>query len=71
MDNTRTADAAELREWEAFCKQRCRSRTLVVLHQHGEGQFIEWKKSYSPALAAEIRKHYGDDLKEIINERYL
>jgi hypothetical protein len=44
----------------------------VILKSHKQGQFSQYKAwPYSAAAAAEVRKIHGEELVEIINERFL
>ena len=52
-------------------KSRCQNFTIVLLKSLEDSQYIQYKAPYSPELAEKIREKYGDDLEEIVNERYL
>ena len=58
----------EARYW----KRKCAKTMCVILKSHKEGQFSQYKAwPYSAAAAAEVRKMHGNELVEIINERFL
>lgn len=52
-------------------KSRCQKQTVVLLKSLGDSQYMQYKMPYTPELAKQIREQYGDDLVEIVNERYL
>lgn len=52
-------------------KRRCKTKTLVITKKCGSGQFIEWKHIYSELMKKHLEKTYGNDLVEIINERFI
>ena len=59
-------------EEERFWKRRCSKTMCVILKTHKPGQFTQYKAwPYSPDAAQELRRKHGDDLVEIINERFL
>ena len=58
----------EARYW----KRKCAKTMCVILKSHKEGQFSQYKAwPYSADAAAEVRKMHGDELVEIINERFI
>ena len=58
----------EARYW----KRKCSKTMCVILKSHNQGQFSQYKAwPYSAAAAAEVRKMHGDELVEIINERFI
>ena len=48
--------------------RQCKKNTLIRLKTDKPCEYHVYKKPYTPELAAGIRKHYGDQLAEIINE---
>ena len=48
--------------------RQCKKQTLIRLKTDTPTQYHIYKKPYTPELATQIRKHYGDQLAEIINE---
>ena len=58
-------------ENEKYLKRLCKNKTILELHSHNGEEFIAFSRKYSPEYAEWLRKKYGDDFKEIINERYL
>ena len=58
----------EARYW----KRKCAKTMCIILKSHKEGQFIQYKAwPYTTDAAKEVREKYGDDLLEIVNERFL
>ena len=58
----------EARYW----KRKCAKTMCVILKSHKEGKFIQYKAwPYTTDAAKEVREKYGDDLLEIVNERFL
>jgi len=58
----------EERAW----KRKCKKNVIVILKKHGEGQYGQYKNwIYTPIVGAQLRTQYGDELVEIINERFL
>jgi hypothetical protein len=58
----------EARYW----KRKCAKTMCVILRSHKAGQFTQYKNwPYSAAAAAEVRKMHGNELVEIINERFI
>ena len=58
----------EKRHW----KRQCAKSICVILKSHGDGEFALYKNTpYTPEKAAQIRAKFGEELVEIINERYL
>jgi len=55
-----------------YWKRKCSKTMCIILKSHTEGQFIQYKAwPYSPEAANEVRKIHGDQLAEIINERFI
>ena len=52
-------------------KKVCKKKVAVVFKRHTEGEYSTIKGAYTPARAQQVRDHYGDELVEIINERFL
>ena len=49
-----------------------REGDCLILKSHGAGEFALYKNTpYTPEKAAQIRAKFGEELVEIINERYL
>lgn len=65
------AQLADDHEQQQYLKRHCRTKTLVVLNSYNEGQYLEYKKAYSPAFKAWLQEKHGTDLIEIINERFM
>jgi|TARA_Y100000310_G_scaffold233219_1_gene236079 hypothetical protein len=61
------SDFLQERDW----KRICRKKTAILLKSHGDGEYATYKQPYSPAFAKKVREWNGNDLVEIINERYL
>lgn len=51
--------------------RRCKTKTCVLLKSHQPGHYTVYSAPYSTKLADHIRQKYGNDLLEIINERYI
>lgn len=51
-------------------KRQCKTKTLFTLKSDKRDEYHIHKQAYSPAIVAGLRKHYGDQLVEIINERF-
>lgn len=56
---------------EQKLKRQCQKKTIFFLDSDGPGYQRVLNKPYSPKLAEDIRKTHGDDLREILNERFL
>ena len=52
-------------------KKACRKGLVFRVKSDNEDQYRTTKGKYSPELASAIREKYGDELVEIINERYI
>ena len=52
-------------------KRQCRTKTLFTLVGDKKDEYHIHKQAYSPKVAEGLRKHFGDKLVEIINERFL
>ena len=54
----------EMKRW----KRACKTKTLFRLASDGADKWREMKVPFSPAVAEQLRKRFGDDLLCIINE---
>jgi len=53
-------------------KKKCKTKILFILKDNKEGEYYEIKNAiYDTKTKEFLIKKYGDDLKEIINERYI
>ena len=52
-------------------KRQCKTKTLFRLKGDAADEYHLSKQVFTPKIAEGIRKHYGDQLLEIINERFL
>ena len=52
-------------------KKACRKGLVFRLQSHQPGHYAITKGKYTPELAGYIRTQHGDDLIEIVNERFL
>ena len=52
-------------------KKACRKGLVFRVKSDNEDQYRTTKGKYSPELASAIRERYGDDLIDIINERFI
>jgi len=50
-------------------KRKCRTQTLIRLKGDKPDEYRALKVAFTPAVAEQVRKRYGDRLLEIINER--
>ena len=50
-------------------KRKCRTQTLIRLKGDKPDEYRAIKVPFTPAVAEQIRRKYGDQLVEIINER--
>jgi hypothetical protein len=50
-------------------KRKCKTQTLFRLKGDRPEEYRAIKVAYSPAVAEQVRRQYGDQLVEIINER--
>ena len=50
-------------------KRKCRTQTLIRLKGDKPDEYRAIKAAFTPAVAEQIRRKYGDRLLEIINER--
>jgi hypothetical protein len=48
--------------------RKCKTHLVFRLDSDSDGVYREYNEPYNPELAALVRKEYGGDLKEIINE---
>ena len=60
----------EMQTNKAF-KRQCKTKTLFRLKGDAADEYHSSKQVFTPKIAEGIRKHYGDQLLEIINERFL
>ncbi len=58
-------------EEERWWKRKCKTKTCVILKSHQDGQFIQYSVPYDERIKKHVQEKYGDDLKEIVNERFL
>jgi hypothetical protein len=58
----------ELETRRAF-QRKCKTKTLFRLKGDKADEYRVLKVAYSPAIAEQVRRNYGDQLLEIINER--
>lgn len=74
MMRTPTADdvitdlICEFETRKAF-KRKCKKQTLIRLKGDKPEEYRVLKVAFSPAVAEQVRRQYGDRLLEIINER--
>lgn len=54
-----------------WLKKKCRKHTLVVLKSHREGDMAQFSRPYTARFAERLREQHGDNLVEIINERFV
>ena len=52
-------------------KKACKKGIAVIFRRHAKGEYSTIKGAYTPARAQQVRDHYGDELVEIINERFI
>ena len=52
-------------------RRKCKSKTLFILSGQAKGEFWEVKLAYNPKTKAYLEDKYGDELVEIINERFV
>ena len=50
-------------------KKKCKTQTIIRLKGDKPEEYRAIKVAYTPAVAEEIRRKYGERLLEIINER--
>jgi hypothetical protein len=50
-------------------KRKCRTQTLIRLKGDKPDEYRAIKAAFTPAVAEQIRRKYGDRLLEIVNER--
>lgn len=56
---------------EKRLRKMCKSKIIFTLHSDkGPVAYWEMKNIFSPKMRTYLQDKYGDDLKEIINERY-
>ena len=57
---------------ERAWKRKCKKNVIVILKKHSEGQYGQYKNwIYTPVIGAQLRTHYGSELVEIVNERFI
>jgi hypothetical protein len=49
----------------------CRTKTVVRFKSDGEGEFSTFKSKYSPKVKEALKAKYGDQIVEIVNERFV
>jgi len=55
-----------------YWKRKCHKNVIVRLKSHSEGQYGQYKNwVYTPVVGAQLRTHYGSELVEIVNERFI
>jgi hypothetical protein len=52
-------------------KKACRTKTLFRTKDNGDDEHMLAKVKYSPAVKQRLEREYGDNLVEIINERFM
>jgi hypothetical protein len=61
-----------IEEDRQYWKRQCAKGIVAILHEDKEGTFRSFKQyPYTPANVAIVRKHFGDRLKEIVNDRFI
>jgi hypothetical protein len=56
---------------ERFWRRKCTKGVLIILTKHATGEYGEYKNTpYTPSIAAKLRERHGEELVEIINERF-
>jgi hypothetical protein len=58
-------------ESSKYFKRKCRDATCFRLKRHSPDEYIITRQKYTPAVRAALEKEYGDNLTEIINERFV
>jgi hypothetical protein len=61
----------ELLIWESKVKKACKKKTCFTLKSDEWGDYREVREAYSEELKQWLTKECGDDLKEILNERFI
>ena len=56
---------------ERILRRLCRTRTVGRMADDPPGEIREWDAPYTPFFAAKLRAHFGPQLAEIINERFI
>ena len=64
------AEALAKKKAEQKIKRQCKTKTLFKLKGDEEGRYWVFPRPYSPQVRVAIEGKYGDNLVEIINERY-
>ncbi|MFA5353699.1 MAG: hypothetical protein WC291_05675 [Thermodesulfovibrionales bacterium] len=57
------------KQWKAACKRN--GNTVIRLHSLKKGEYITIYQACTPDVKEGIRKKYGEDLIEIVNDRYI
>lgn len=52
-------------------KRKCKTATLFTLKTDEDGKYWSFKRTYCPDMKRFLQTKYGDQIKEIINERYV
>jgi len=52
-------------------KRWCRTKTVIILKGDAKGNYHTFNDKYSAAMKAYIEKKYGDQVAEIVNERFV
>ena len=65
------AELADTHEQDQRFKRQCRTKTLIVLKSNEPDQYTIYKRSFDAEFKALLEKKHGEDLVEIINERFL
>lgn len=64
-------ELVEAFEIDKMFKRKCKTKTLFRLKGDKPDEYHIYAKPFTAVLADGMRKHYGDTLLEIINERFL
>jgi hypothetical protein len=51
-------------------KRWCRTQTVIRLKSHKSGEYVCYKRKYSPTIKAQLEKLHGDQIVEFVNERF-
>lgn len=57
----------ENKSWQ----RKCKSKTIFFLKTDEPGMYRELKRPFSAEVKAALQKHHGDNLGEIVNERFI
>lgn len=58
-------------ETARYYKRKCKKKTVVITKECKEGQCIVFDHPYKPEYRKHFEQKYGDQLVEIINERFI